>query len=422
MDENYKPDQLLSEPSELADHNHDGKGNMSLGAPTSANGDDVSPINGESEKSAAGSPVVQDPNAKAVHDVITSEIGVSTLLNRLKQSIASAKEFATFLKKRSTLEEEHSNGLKKLCRQTTESIRRPEHRHGSFLQSYEEITTIHERMADNGAQFAISLHQMHEDLLEMAANIERGRKHWKTTGLTAEQRAADAEAAMRKSKAKYDSLSDDYDRARTGDRQTGKIFGLKGPKSAQQHEEDLHRKVVAADADYASKVQNAQAVRAELLSKQRPEAVKSLEELIKECDSALTLQMQKFASFNEKLLLSNGLNISPLKGSEQGSQPRSLREVVYAINNERDLSNYLSSYANKIAPRNAEIKYSKNPVLAPMQASAPAPIPQQQPQLQPQQPPQQYTQQQQQQPQPQQRQSDPSSSFASRQALHIKLI
>jgi hypothetical protein len=240
---------------------------------------------------------------------------VSTLLNRLKQSIASAKvgprrpfiqsgmltndpqEFALFLKKRSTLEEEHSNGLKKLCRVTAESIRRPEHRHGSFLQSYEEVTMIHERMADNGAQFAISLHQMHEDLLEMAANIDRNRKHWKTTGLAAEQRVADTEAAMRKSKAKYDALSDDYDRARTGDRQTGKIFGLKGPKSAAQHEEDLLKKVQAADADYNSKIQTAQSQRAELWSKLRPEAVRALEDLIKECDSALTLQMQKFGWF-----------------------------------------------------------------------------------------------------------------------------
>lgn len=192
------------------------------------------------------------------------------------------------------MEEEHSNGLKKLCRITAENIRRPEHRHGSFLQSYEEITNIHERMSDNGAQFATSLHQMHEDLMEVSANIERGRKHWKTTGLTAEQRVADTEAAMRKSKTKYDGLAEDYDRAKTGDRQQGKKFGLKGPKSAAQHEEDLLRKLQAADGDYKSKVTSAQTQRQELLSKMRPEAVKALEDLIKECDSALTLQMQKF--------------------------------------------------------------------------------------------------------------------------------
>ncbi|KAH9216172.1 hypothetical protein DL95DRAFT_363611 [Leptodontidium sp. 2 PMI_412] len=365
MADDNNPDRLLSEPPDFSSQHRERTGSMSLGAAPNANGDEVSPLNGDSITTSAPPPVLTNPNAKAVHDVVNSEIGVATLLNRLKQSIASAKEFATFLKKRSTLEEEHSNGLKKLCRITAENIRRPEHRHGSFLQSYEEVTNIHERMSDNGAQFATSLHQMHEDLLEIALNIERGRKHWKTTGLTAEQRVADAEAAMRKSKAKYDSLAEDYDRAKTGDRQQSKKFGLKGPKSAQQHEEDLLRKLRAADEDYAAKVQAAQSQKAELLSKTRPDAVKALEDLIKECDSALTLQMQKFASFNEKLLLSNGLNVSPLKGNESGSQPRSLREAVYAIDNDKDLSNYISSFASKVPARTSEIRYEKNPVLNP---------------------------------------------------------
>lgn len=68
------------------------------------------------------------------------------------------------------------------------------------------------------------------------------------------------------------------------------------------------------------------------------------------------------ASFNEKLLLSNGLNMSPLKGSESGNQPRSLREAVFAIDNEKDLSNYISSFANKVPARKSEIKYEKNSV------------------------------------------------------------
>ncbi|TVY39219.1 RHO GTPase-activating protein [Lachnellula occidentalis] len=386
IDDDYNPDRLPSEPSELPEQNYERNGSMSLGAGPNANGDEVSPINGDSVPTSAAPPVEIDPNAKAVQEVITSEIGVSTLLNRLKQSIASAKEFALFLKKRSVLEEEHSNGLKKLSKSTIDNIRRPEQRHGSFLKSYEEVATIHDRMADNGAQFAVSLHQMHDDLMDLAANIERGRKQWKATGLSAEIRVANTEEAMRKSKAKYDALAEDYDRARTGDRQAGKKFGLKGPKSAQQHEEDLLRKVQAADQDYAAKVQTARSQRSELLSKLRPDAVRALQELIKECDAALTLQMQKFASFNEKLLLSNGLNVSPLKGNDHGG-PRSLREVVYAIDNEKDLNNYVASHAKNVAPRSAEIVYQKNPVLGPPQASAPPP----------------------------QRQSDPAASYVSRQ-------
>lgn len=155
-------------------------------------------------------------------------------------------------------------------------------------------------MADNGIQFALSLHQMHEDLHELAIEKERGRKHWKQTGLSAEKRVQDAELAMEKAKTKYDSLAEDYDRARTGDKQSGRVFGLKGPKSAAQVEEDLHKKVQAADSDYSTKVQTAQGLRQELITTSRPQAVKALLELINECDSALTLQMQKFGKLYMK--------------------------------------------------------------------------------------------------------------------------
>jgi len=170
---------------------------------------------------------------------------------------------------------------------------------------------IHERMADNGVQFAMSLHQMHDDLLELAAVAEKSRKGWKQSGLSAEQRVADLEAAMRKSKAKYDALAEEYDRARTGDtsgRQGGKMFGFKGPKSAAQHEEDLQRKAQAADQDYQAKVQAVQAERGELLSKTRPDTVKALQEIVRECDAGVVLQMQKFGRSKRDLSVGTNSN------------------------------------------------------------------------------------------------------------------
>ena len=152
-------------------------------------------------------------------------------------------------------------------------------------------------MADNGLQFALSLHQMHEDLQELAANMERGRKQWKQNGLAAEKRVQDSEAMMDKAKNKFYSLAEDYDRARTGDKQSGRKFGMKGPKSAAQYEEDLSKKVQQADADYMSKTQIAKSQRQELVSSLRPQAVKALRDLIDECDSGLTLQLQKFGEF-----------------------------------------------------------------------------------------------------------------------------
>ncbi|MCJ1473426.1 hypothetical protein MMC13_002077 [Lambiella insularis] len=311
-------------------------------------------------------------SATAFERVLRSDIGLSTLLTRLKQSIGSARDFAAFLKKRATLEDEHAQGLKKLCRTTQDSTRRPESRQGSYLRSYEDINRIHDRMADNGIQFGLSLHQMHEDLQDLAADKERGRKQWKQTGLSAEKRVQDGETAMEKAKARYNSLAEDYDRARTGDKQTGR-FGLKGPKSAAQVEEDFYRKMQAADTDYASKVQTAQVLRRDLLKTLRPQTVQALQQLISECDSGLTLQMQKFAAFNEKLLLSNGICISPLKG--QGNIPapqvRSLRDVVYEINNEQDLRDYVTSYAPKVQQEQGEVQYEPHHSLQSAQQALP---------------------------------------------------
>lgn len=209
------------------------------------------------------------------------------------------QEFALFLKRRAVLEDEHAQGLKKLCRMSQDSIHRGEHRGGSFAKAYDDMMTIHDRMAENGMQFSMSLIQMQEDLVELAAMAEKSRKGWKQSGLMAEQRVADLETAMRKSKTKYDSLAEEYERVRTGDvgGQKGKVFGIRGPKSAEQHEQDLLRKVQTADQDYYGKVQTYQAERGELLNKTRPETVKALQDIVRECDSGLVLQMQKFGTF-----------------------------------------------------------------------------------------------------------------------------
>ena len=207
------------------------------------------------------------------------------------------QEFSQFLKKRAQLEEEHANSLKKLCKSSHENMQRGEHRGGTFGKAYEEMLMVHERMADNGLMFATSLHQMSEDLNELAQVADKSRKGWKQSGLAAEQRVAELEAAMRKSKSKYDALAEEYDRARTGDtsgRQGGKMFGFKGHKSGAQHEEDLLRKAQAAEQDYQGKVQVAASERSELEAKTRPETVQALQDLIRECDSGFALQMQKF--------------------------------------------------------------------------------------------------------------------------------
>lgn len=303
-----------------------------------------------------------------------SDIGINTLLNRLKQSIASARDFADFLRKRSRLEEEQAKGLKSLAKSQLDAAKRPDSKSGSYALQLGEVLRVHERMGDNGMQFALSLHQMHEDLNNLTAEIERGRKQQKHEGLDAEKKAFDAEQAMQKAKARYDTLAESYDRARTGDTKGSRRLGLKGPKSAEQVESDLLHKVQAADSEYEERVRQAKTQRDHLLSTGRPQAVKTLQSLIKECDQALTLQLQKYATFNEKLLLGNGLAVSPLSDKDVPSAQKSLRDLVVEIDNEKDFNNYLASHSGKVPPVPSEIKYEKHPTLAPKQ---------QQPQSQP---------------------------------------
>lgn len=194
------------------------------------------------------------------------------------------------------MEEEHAQSVIRLSRAASDAALRPENRQGTYSKSYHDVNKMYDRAAEHGLQFYVSVQQMADDLHELAAKIERGRKHWKQTGLNAEKRVVDAETLAERAKAKYDSLAEQYDRVKTGDKHGGK-FGLKGHKSAAQLEEDLHRKVQQTDTDYAAKVQAAQAARKELTTTHRPEAIRNLEQLISECDSGVTMQLQKFGSF-----------------------------------------------------------------------------------------------------------------------------
>lgn len=81
---------------------------------------------------------------------------------------------------------------------THQSIRRPDGRQGTYAYSFDLTTRIHERIAENGLQFSVALHQMYDDLMELSNNMDRGRKHWKQTGMAYEKKTSDAELLVEK--------------------------------------------------------------------------------------------------------------------------------------------------------------------------------------------------------------------------------
>lgn len=87
-----------------------------------------------------------------------------------------------------------------MCKLTFETPRRLEGRHGTFLQQFDEMTAIHDRIADNEMAFSMALHQMHEDLMELSMNMDRQRKQLKMSGLSSEKKVHDSIQMLEKVK------------------------------------------------------------------------------------------------------------------------------------------------------------------------------------------------------------------------------
>lgn len=321
--------------------------------------------------------LLEDPK---LQEIMLSDVGISSLLARSKQSIVSCKEFAQFIKKRGALELDHITHLKKLSRNTRDAIKRPEHRQGTFYRQFDEIARVGERVSDVSATFVTKLNSMNDELSELARTTEKTRKQVKETHLRHEKNLVDLEQAAEKAKAKYESLYDELERARTGDPTKNK-FGFKTTKNSVQHEEDLQRKTQVADQDYQQKVSAAQRSRQELLRVRRPEASRELKDLIFECDSGMSLQFQKFANICETLALNNGFVVSPLKPPGTSTTVRSMRENAALIDNEKDffdsvmavprkqkLNRDVVGYKSRAAPKSS-FSYSK-----PQPAKAPTPF------------------------------------------------
>lgn len=288
---------------------------------------------------SGGTNAYSDDNARRLDAALHSPFGVDKLLNRLKQSIYSTREFSAFLKERCALEDRHAQGYKKLVRTTTESIRRSEARQGSYSRHYGELLQVNDKLAENGLAFASALHTMSEELRDVADNAERDRKRWKHTTIDAEKRLAEAETAQSKAKDRYNNAADQYDRARTGEKQGG-MFGLK-QKSPAQQEEALKEKADMLDQEYASKYEAAQTQKRDFEEVTRPQIVRALKETIDECDAALAMQMAKLASVSEKHVVSNGMAIAPFKSPGSDVEPRGLRQIARDIDDRRDFSDYM---------------------------------------------------------------------------------
>lgn len=291
-------------------------------------------------------------------EILNSDVGIESLLVRLKQSIHLVKEMSTYVKKMTTIEAEHSAQLKKASRTTTELLKRPEVKKGTFQNQLLSIMKSTDRYGDAGITFIDTMHKIHNELMDVVRSMERQRKLIKESAMRHEKNLLDAEREAEKAKAKYDAACEELEKARTADPNRSKL-GFKN-----KSEEELHRRMTIAEVDYQQKVDQCQRTREELVRKLRVEDVRKLQGLILKCDNALSLQLIRFSNIFETLQLNRGFVIAPIKPQNSPTANLSIKEMAGKIDCELDFYNFVCAIPKlKSSLNRPPVVFKKHPTL-----------------------------------------------------------
>ncbi|EAZ63395.2 cortical Rho GTPase activating protein [Scheffersomyces stipitis CBS 6054] len=296
-----------------------------------------------------------------IQEILNSDSSLDILLTRLKQSITTGEEFAKYIKKKAQIEDEHFTQLKKFAMQTKANFKTHQGKlkNDSFSNKLEAIISLDEKLHDVGNPYVKALTVMYDELSSLIATVSRSRKLIKDEAKKKEKDLGDACLAADKAKQKYYHLCDDLEKLKTSD-PNKKSFSLKN-KSVEQQEDDLSKKVDSADQDYKMKSTASKKLRDEVLVIHRPNNSKKLKNLILEMDIAMNVQLQKYATWEENLIMNSGVTISPI----QSNKP-SIKALANAIDNEKDLYDYLVRSERSVAPNKTliPVEYVLHPSLA----------------------------------------------------------
>lgn len=280
---------------------------------------------------------------ESVKTFLNSDGSLDVLLARLKQSINTGDEIAKYVKKRAMIEDEHYAQLKKSAINIRSVIKNKNVKHDVFSSKFDQVIQFDEKLHGVGSSYVKALNVMSEELVSLVNTVTRNRKVVKEESKRKEKDCAEAVALAEKAKQKYYHLCDDLEKVKTSDPQK-KSF-LKN-KTAEQQEDELQRKVDLADQDYKLKVSACKKLKDEMLMVHRPISSKKLMNLILEMDIAMNVQLQKFATWTETLIMNSGVLVSPLQAEKQ-----SMKSIVSSIDNELDLFDYIQKNSKTLVNR-----------------------------------------------------------------------
>ncbi|KAI9146568.1 Rho GTPase activation protein [Paraphysoderma sedebokerense] len=272
----------------------------------------------------------------------------------------SCKETITFLKKRAAIEEEYAKSMTKLAQSVNEYIEKGDGKQGTFIESLRQTSKVHELIANNRLKFSQFVSEVADDLNTAFKDTERSRKQLKEAGEKHEKHLSQSEAALEKARMKYESSSDNWDKAIQMKENGGHInHGGKGmprsmsstigifqqskkPEKLIKEEESARYKAAQANEGYKNQLAQTNQVRAEFHNVHLPRILKSLKETNDECDAALQYHLSKYSYLYEQALMSDATTISPLNSTERG-----LRSIIEQIDNKADLKEFVTGYVAK---------------------------------------------------------------------------
>lgn len=328
-----------------------------------------------------------------------SPYALQLITERIKQSIASCKQFAAFLRSRADLEDKYARSSLELKKMSEDGYSKGQCKAGSFLVAYKKSLDVHDSLAQNRARFAQRLYEMSDELVNLAKEGERLRKQHKDNGARYEKQVLDAEQALEKAKYRFDTTAEELERiliAKEGENvkdagsmighhhhagapphssskdrrgigkaitKGGMLFKSKGPAQMQKQEDEVRARMNTASEVFRKAVATNQQTRAEWFNLHLPKvlrvgiccfasSIRGLADLFlvsqhkasKECadeiDMGTQYHMARYAYLYESTVLADAAAVAPANPQEGGG----LRAMVETIDNRADFTKYMQNY------------------------------------------------------------------------------
>ncbi|CCH61007.1 hypothetical protein TBLA_0D05140 [Henningerozyma blattae CBS 6284] len=312
-------------------------------------------------------------NSARIKKVLDSDIAINALLLRLKQSLLSCEEFIKYLRKKHLFEQDNVDELSKQFKHFFTSNSNTQ---TTMYKSIHQILAFDGKLSNSKQSYIKSIIKIYDELNSLLLSITKLRKSIKDNSKKLEKDVSDSIHIAEKAKSRYISLCQDWDKLKMTDPTKTKLT-LRGSKTTKEQEEDLLRKIDAADLDYKQKVDHSNSLRDKFLHTERPKIVKELKNLILEFDTAMSIQLQKYSIQTENFILNMGLIVSPVEVD------KSLKSIAFSIDINNDLYQFLNKYNSKQNMKNnvlvnknlIPVPYKKHPSMGGSSSSSSASLP-----------------------------------------------